>query len=559
MEMRSGDAGAGGGGGAGGGAGAGASEHDGYRSPLVDRYASKAMQGIWSARRKFETWRTIWLAVAEAQHAMGLPVTKEQVEELRANLEVTDADIALAKEYEAKLRHDVMAHVHAWGERCPKAKGIIHLGMTSQDVNDNAELLLIYQSIGVITERIERLMVAIGSFAERWRGLPTLGFTHYQAAQPTTVGRRAAMWLGELLSASDVRFVGDDPRLRGLRGATGTQASYLQLMDGDPARVARLEALVVYSLLRDLGEIDAPSLDEHLASMDEIVLEEYEKAAEIERKQTGCDSDPFPIELLRIDDQGFVDLHTTPCVGQTYPRSFDGTVVAGLASVAGALHKIASDIRLLCNHKELDEPFERNQIGSSAMPYKRNPMRCERVCGLARFVMNLVPNAYHTAATQWLERTLDDSSNRRLVLPEAFLGLDACLNIMHNVVSGLVVHEAQVRKNLMEELPFLATENFMMEAVKLGRDRQAVHEAIRKHAMASAQRIKQEGAANDLLERLRGEPLLAGVDLDAQMDPMLYVGLSVQQTERFLREVVDPIREGLGEDGEADGGEGLRV
>lgn len=534
------------------------SDHDSFRSPLVDRYASQAMQRIWSARHKFQTWRKIWLAVAEAEHEVGLPVSKEQVEELRANLEVTDEDIALAKEYEAKLRHDVMAHVHAWGDKCPKARGIIHLGMTSQDVNDNCELLQIRAAIEIVTKRFKMLMVAMGAFADQWKGLPTLGYTHYQAAQPTTMGRRAAMWLGELCEAgssliSEEERLADRCKLRGLRGATGTQASYLKLLDGDRTRVGRLEALVVFSLLREAGHVEQPTLSEHLFSINEAISEFQQDCA------SGIEDDASAYDFLQRDEGDFVNWSTYPCVGQTYPRSFDSAVVSSLGAVAGSLHKIATDLRLLCNLKEIDEPFETNQIGSSAMPYKRNPMRCERVCGLARFVMNLVPNAYHTAATQWLERTLDDSSNRRLVLPEAFLALDACLNIMHNVFSGLVVHEAQVRKNLLEELPFLATENFMMEAVKLGRDRQAVHEAIRKHAMAAAQRIKQEGAPNDLLDRLRTEPLLAGVDLDAQMDPALYVGLAVEQTERFLSEVVEPIRDELDDEDEGEAEEALRV
>lgn len=541
------------------------SDHDSYRSPLVDRYASKAMQEIWSARRKFSTWRKIWLAVAEAQHEMGLPVTTEQVEELRANLEVTDADIALAKEYEAKLRHDVMAHVHAWGDRCPKAKGIIHLGMTSQDVNDNAELLQIKLATDVIRHGFDRLLVSLGAFAKRWMTLPALAFTHYQAAQPVTVGRRAAQW------AHDLRLThfGVASRFRGLRGATGTQASFLRLLGGDLGRVDEFETRFLDHFI-GYTELDWQTFDElykpgyrarYLDEVNSKILaarrygdDQFAKLWEKQREQVAGTTEAEHEQIMR---RFFLRGSTYNLTGQTYSRIFDAEVVTGLASIAAVLHKIATDIRLLCNHKELDEPFETNQIGSSAMPYKRNPMRCERVCGLARFVMNLVPNAYHTAATQWLERTLDDSSNRRLVLPEAFLGLDACLNIMHNVVSGLVVHEAQVRKNLMEELPFLATENFMMEAVKLGRDRQEVHEAIRRHAMAAAQRIKEEGASNDLLERLRGEPLLKGVDLEAQMDPMLYVGLSVQQTERFLREVVEPIREGMEEGG--DEGEGLRV
>ena len=474
---------------------------DGYVSPLAGRYASREMVEIWSARRKFTTWRRIWLAVAEAQHEVTEDwptplVTKEQVEELRANLEVTDEDMDRAERYEAELRHDVMAHVKAWGDRCPKAKGIIHLGMTSQDVNDNCELLLIAEANARIRRGAQRLMKAMGEAAGRYAEVPTLGLTHYQPAQPTTVGRRLAQGAYDLSLA-----MGEDrsQRLRGLRGATGTQASFLQLLGGDATLVDELEVRWHKRFVNLAG--DASELN-------------------------GC---------------------THRLTSQTYPRVFDAQVVSCLASIAAVLHKTATDIRLLCNRKELDEPFESRQIGSSAMPYKRNPMRCERVCGLARFVMNLVGNAYETAATQWLERTLDDSSNRRLVLPEAFLATDACLNIMLNVVRGLVVHEAQVRKNLMAELPFLATENILMEAVKAGGDRQELHEAIREHAQHVAWRIKQEGAENDLIERLCNDPCFDAVkdrltegDL---LDPMKYVGRAVEQTKRFIKEVVDPLRE----------------
>lgn len=477
---------------------------DGYESPLSGRYASREMQGVWSARKKFGTWRKIWLAVAEAQHETGLPVTKEQVEELRANLDITDADMAAAAEYERKLRHDVMAHVHAWGDRCPKAKGIIHLGMTSQDINDNCELLLIEEASTLVLNKLYRLVSVIGGFADHWKSHPTLGFTHYQPAQPTTVGRRAAQWAYELdVSAETLLITSDRARCRGLRGATGTQASYLTLFDGDPTKVAALEERFMETMSANLFN---------------------------EKQRTDIFWNAYIL------------------TSQTYPRVFDAQTLSGLGCIASALHKVATDIRLLSNRKEIEEPFEADQIGSSAMPYKRNPMRCERVCALSRFVWNLVGNAYDTAATQWLERTLDDSANRRMVLPEAFLALDGCLDIMINVASGLIVNEAMVKKNLMAELPFMVTEAVMMEAVKLGGDRQEIHEAIRKHSMEAGRRVKQEGADNDLIERMKREPLLKGVDIDAMMDPMKHIGLAIEQTERFLAEVVGPMRERLGDD-----------
>jgi adenylosuccinate lyase len=524
-----------------------ASPHDGYVSPLAGRYASGEMQSIWSDRRKFGTWRRIWLAVARAQQTCGLDITDEQIAELEAHLQVTDEDLARARDHEQRLRHDVMAHVHAWGDVCPRAKGIIHLGMTSQDINDNAELLQLFDAERLIREKVDRLLVALGAFAERWRSLPTLGFTHYQPAQPTTVGRRAAMWASELAVA---RFDddGDEPELptlRGFRGATGTQASFLSLF-GTEAATIRFEAEAIWNLLVVAG-LEEGTLEGYLGGMSELQDETFDSMLELE-------NDPdlrAGIEEMRAHEslfghEDFIGFHTFPLTGQTYPRIHDAGVVARLGRLSAVLHKIATDIRLLSNRKEIDEPFGDSQIGSSAMPYKRNPMRCERVCALARFVMNLVPNAYETAATQWLERTLDDSANRRLVLPEAFLALDGCLDLMRNVVEGLVVHEKTIEKNLMAELPFMATEVMLMEAVRLGRDRQEVHEAIRVHSQAAGHRVKHEGLDNDLLDRLRGEPLLEGVDLDACMDPMRHVGLAVEQTDRFLASVIEPLRVSLG-------------
>ncbi len=468
--------------------------HDTYTSPLSARNASPEMCRIWSPRHKFTTWRKIWLAVAEAQQACGLDISDEQIAEMRSTLEVTDEDMESAAKYERELRHDVMAHVHAWGDRCPKARAIIHLGCTSQDVVCNGDLLQIYQSLDLVMAKVVRVLGAYSDFASKTKKIPTLGFTHYQAAQPTTVGRRAANWCSDLYECYlHAGVILDRRKYRGLRGATGTQASFAKLFEG------RYDS--------DLWAVD----------FEENFLSRF------------VPDDPTPA--------------TFTLTGQTYPRVFDSIVMADLANIAAVLHKTATDIRLLSNRKEIDEPFGKSQIGSSAMPYKRNPMKCERICGLTRFVMNLVGNAYDTAATQWLERTLDDSSNRRLSLPEAFLALDGALDLMHTVASGLIVNEAMVKRNLMAELPFMATENIMMEAVKLGRDRQDVHEAIRVLSHEAGYVVKQEGKDNDLLERLKSEPLLEGIDIDAHLDPMAYIGRSVEQTERFLKEVVEPLRE----------------
>lgn len=490
--------------------------NDTYTSPLAARNASPEMLRLWSPRHKFNTWRRIWLAIAEAQHEVTKDsrtplVTAEQVEELRAVVErgITDAEIARASELERELRHDVMSHVHCLGEQCPKAKPIIHLGCTSQDVVCNADLLTITDAIAITLGKLARVVSALGDRAREAAALPTLGFTHYQPAQPTTVGRRCATWAHDLVQCADrLRALEAQMRFRGVRGATGTQASFVALLAGDTDAV--------------------DSIERHLASI------------------AGQSSDPA----------AFVPYALT---GQTYPRVVDTFVLADLASIAAVLHKIATDIRLLSNRKEIDEPFGSAQIGSSAMPYKRNPMRCERICGLTRFVMNLVGNAYDTAATQWLERTLDDSSNRRLSLPEAFLALDGALDLMHNVASGLIVHEAMVRKNLMAELPFLATENILMEAVKAGGDRQDLHEKIRVHAQEAGHRVKHLGLENDLIDRLRNDPAFEAVHHllteDQLLDPMKYVGRSVEQTERFIRDVIEPLRERYKDELAADSSE----
>ena len=482
------------------------STYDAYTSPLAERNASPEMIRLWSPRHKFNTWRRIWLAVAQAQHELqGLErplVTAEQVKELRAVVErgISDDELKAAERHERELRHDVMAHVHALGDSCPLAKGIIHLGMTSQDVVCNADLLTISAAMSLVRLKMVRLIIALGDFAMKHRSVPALGYTHYQPAQPTTVGRRAAGWAFDLHLCLESLEGQERLTLRGLKGATGTQASFLALLGG-PGAVDELERGFVSAL----GVADA--------------------------------------DVLMLSNQ-------------TYARVLDTFVLGSLSSCASVLHKMATDIRLLCNRKELDEPFESKQIGSSAMPYKRNPMRCERACGLARFVMNMSGNALDTAATQWLERTLDDSSNRRLSLPESFLALDGVLDIMFNVASGLVVHAASVRRNLMLELPFMATENLLMECVKRGADRQHYHEIIRAHAQAAGLRVKQEGLENDLLERLAADPafkatseggsLRTGLDWSDLMNPHAYTGRSAEQTERFVIECVAPLRERYG-------------
>jgi adenylosuccinate lyase len=528
------------------------SPYDTYTSPLATRNASEEMLKLWSARHKFNTWRRIWLAVAEAQHEMGLPVSKEQVEELRAVVSrgITDDEIRNAEKHERELRHDVMAHVHALGDSCPKAKGIIHLGMTSQDVVCNADWLTISNSLRIVGIKRQKVVVALGEAAARSKDMPTLAFTHYQPAQPTTVGKRIAGWASEFRVAESL-FADTLPPMRGLKGATGTQASFLSLLSNSSPAVAELEARFVNKMQHMFGGKESWPLDE--ASLEEARAWYLRPSANIAPEAMAAIRAEQGTEGVKQDHIRLACALTYQLTGQTYPRVVDAAILSQLACHASVLHKIATDIRLLCNRKELDEPFEDKQIGSSAMPYKRNPMRCERICGLSRFVMNLVGNAYDTAATQWLERTLDDSSNRRLSLPEAFLALDGALDLMHNVASGLIVHEAMVKKNLMAELPFMATENIMMECVKLGGDRQHYHELIRQHAQAAGLRVKQEGLDNDLLDRLkndknfwstkRGGPLTAELNWDGVMDPMKYVGRSVEQTERFIKEVVEPLRE----------------
>lgn len=461
-------------------------EHSGYRSPLESRNASRAMRAIWSAQHRFGVWRRIWLALAEAQAEAGLPITPAQLAELRAHL--TDIDFDAAAAHEARLRHDVMAHVHTYGDAAPGARAILHLGATSQDVVCNADMLLMRQALRLVARKLARLVDRASTFAAAHRDLPTLGYTHFQPAQPTTVGKRATLWAQDFaLALSEVEGRLEQLRLRGLRGATGTQASYLGLLQGNAAAVVSLER-------RFAEKLEWPT----------------------DRLWWVC--------------------------GQTYPRLVDAQVLGSLALAAAGIHKCCNDLRLLANLKEVEEPFEKEQIGSSAMAYKRNPMRCERATGLARFVMNLQHNALDTAATQWLERTLDDSSNRRLTLPEAFLALDGALDIMANVLGGLVVYPATIRAHLLAELPFMASEDLMLAATARGADRQEAHERIRVHSQAAAHAVKAEGKPNDLLQRLKAEPMFAGLDLERALDPAHFTGRAAAQVDQFVQQVAVPIR-----------------
>jgi len=459
---------------------------DRYESPLASRNASPEMQAVWSPRKKFTTWRRLWLALAEAEAELGLPITPAQLAELRAHQD--DIDFAAAAVYEKKLRHDVMAHVHALGDQAPAARAIIHLGATSQFVNCNTELILLREALQIIARKLATAIDRLAKFAVQHRATPTLAFTHYQPAQPTTVGKRAALWAHDLtLGLEEVEHRLATLRFRGVKGTTGTQASFLSLFNQDHGKVERL---------------------------DERVTEKM----------------------------GWPTDKRYAITGQTYPRVVDGLVVSSLAAVAAAAQKCATDIRLLANRKEMEEPFEKNQIGSSAMAYKRNPMRCERICGLTKFVIGMTQTPFVTASEQWFERTLDDSSVRRLTLPEPFLALDGVLDLLINVSSGLVVYEKTVAANLDAELPFMASENLMMAAAAQGGDRQELHEIIRTHSQAAAAQVKAEGKPNDLLDRLRSEPAFANVDLDAALDPASFIGRAPEQVDAFIADVVEPIR-----------------
>lgn len=460
------------------------SRADVWESPLAGRYASRAMRENFSARKKFTTWRRLWLALAEAQAELGLPIRPEQLAEIRAHLE--DLNLDVAERYERELRHDVMAHVHAFGDQCPKARGILHLGATSCYVTDNTDLIVLREGVGILRRLLVGTIAALREFALRWRSLPTLGLTHFQPAQATTVGKRATLWLQDLVhDLEDLDHAERQIRFRGVKGTTGTQASFLELFAGD-----------------------------------------HEKVRELDRRVTAR--------------MGFEQ--SFGVTGQTYPRRLDFRVCQALSGIAQSAHKFATDLRLLAGRRELEEPFEEHQIGSSAMPWKRNPMRSERICSLARLVISHLDNTAHTAANQWLERTLDDSANRRIVLAECFLATDALLNLYLNVASGLVVHEAMVRANLERELPFLASEALMMEAVKAGCDRQDVHEAVRRASFEAA-KVVQSGGANDLGARLARLSLLAPVAsrIETLLDPARHVGRAPEQVLEFLASEVDPL------------------
>ncbi len=460
-------------------------DHSQYENPLITRYASREMSEVFSAQRKFSTWRRLWVALAEAEAEMGLNISPEQIAQLRAH--VDDIDFEAAARHEKNLRHDVMAHVHTYRDACPEAGGIIHLGATSCDITDNADLLLMREALRLVRTRLVAVIDRLGRFAAEHRSVPCLGFTHLQPAQPTTVGKRACLWAYDfVLDLAELEHRLGAIKARGLKGTTGTQASFLELLGGDHDRVRRLERLV-------------------------------------------C-------ERIGFEESNAV-------TGQTYSRKIDSQVIGVLSGIAQSAHKMATDLRLLAHRKEVEEPFEAAQIGSSAMPYKRNPMRSERICSLARFVMGQETTASATAAVQWMERTLDDSAVRRLMLPQSFLAIDAVLILCQNVTSGLVVYPKVIEHNLLAELPFMASENIMMDAVKAGGDRQELHERIRIHSRAAGAVVKGEGRPNDLLERLATDPMFAGVDIQAAAEPARYVGRAPEQVEEFLAEVVAPIRE----------------
>jgi adenylosuccinate lyase len=471
---------------------------DTYEHPLTGRYASREMQRVFSPANRYGTWRRLWLALAEAEQECGLPIPDEALTQMRGALD--DLDFDKAAEYERRFRHDVMAHVHLFGDDAPAAKAIIHLGATSAFIGDNTDLILHRQALELVRDRIVRCMAALGAFARNWRALPTLAYTHLQPAQPTTVGKRATLWLQDLaLDLEEIEFRLKTLRFRGVRGTTGTQASFLELMGGDHAAVDRLDALV-------------------------------------------------------SEKMGFAETYGVS--GQTYTRKVDQAVQATLAGVAASLSKYGHDLRLLAHLREVEEPWESEQIGSSAMPYKRNPMRAERICALTRHVITLSIDPAFTAATQWMERTLDDSANRRLSIPDAFLTLDGALVLAENVSSGLIVNPAVVAKNLDEHLPFMATETLLMQATAGGGDRQELHERIRVHAHAAAREMK-EGRDSDLIERVAGDAAF-GMDADRireLIDAAAFVGRAPVQVDRFLATHIDPVLARLGAAAEASLGE----
>ena len=456
-----------------------------YESPLASRYASDEMLYLFSPDKKFTTWRRLWIALARAEKELGLTqITDEMIEEMEAH--VDDINYDVAAEEEKKLRHDVMAHVHAYGAQCPKAKGIIHLGATSCYVGDNTDIILMREGLIQVRSKIVRVLDALAKFADAYKAMPTLGFTHFQAAQMVTVGKRATLWMNELLmDLEEINFRIEHMKLLGSKGTTGTQASFMELFGGDTDKVKALEQKI---------------------------------AAEM---RFGA---------------------VVPVSGQTYSRKIDAAILATLSGVAQSASKFATDVRLLCHLKEVEEPFEKNQIGSSAMPYKRNPMRCERICSLARYVIADASNPAVTAATQWFERTLDDSANKRIAVPEAFLAVDAILNIYLNVASGLIVHPKVIEKHIMAELPFMASENIMMDAVLRGGDRQELHEEIRLMSLEAGKNVKELGLENNLIDLIAQNPKfgMTKEELMVHMKPEAYIGRCSQQVEEFLRDDVMP-------------------
>lgn len=458
-----------------------------YETPFSSRYASPEMQYLFSPDNKFRTWRRLWIALAEAERELGLPITEEQIAEMKAHAEDINYDVAAAREKE--VRHDVMAHVYAYGQQCPSARGIIHLGATSCYVGDNTDLIIQYEALRLVLKKLVNAIALLSMFADQYKSLPTLAFTHFQPAQPTTVGKRASLWLQEfLMDIDEVEYRIKGAKLLGSKGTTGTQASFLELFEGDHEKCRALDRMIA----KKMG---------------------FE----------GC----FAVS------------------GQTYPRKLDAMLLSTLSGIAQSAAKFSNDIRLLQHMKEIEEPFEKNQIGSSAMAYKRNPMRSERIAALARYVIADALNPAMTASTQWLERTLDDSANKRISVSEAFLAVDAILSLVINVVDGLVVNTAVIERNLRRELPFMATENIMMDCVKRGGDRQELHERIRVHSMESARRVKQGDGVNDLLERIAGDPSFGVTlrQLEDMLNPSAYVGRAPEQTDEFLKEQVGPVLE----------------
>jgi len=456
-----------------------------YESPFGSRYASKEMQEIFSPDMKFKTWRELWIALAEAQKELGLNITDEQINELKQYKDIINYDVAEEKERE--VRHDVMAHVHAYGEQCPKARGIIHWGATSCYVGDNTDIILMTKALKLIRKKLVTVIRKLTDFAVKYKDMPTLGFTHFQPAQPVTVGKRACLWIQDLLiDLEDLQYIISNMKLLGSKGTTGTQASFLELFDGDHEKVKKLD-------------------------------------------------------LLIAEKMGFTSVY--PVSGQTYTRKLDSRVLNVLSGIAQSAHKFSNDIRLLQSLKEIEEPFEKKQIGSSAMAYKRNPMRCERIAALARYVIVNALNPAITASSQWFERTLDDSANKRISVPEAFLAVDSILNIYINVAGGLVVYPKVIEKHLMDELPFIATENILMEAVKRGGDRQELHERIRIHSMEAAKKVKVEGGKNDLIERIASDSAfgLKLEEINTVLDPKNYIGRAPEQVEEFIEEYIKPV------------------